>query len=99
MKRSLEDAMLIVQSNPAAYVIQSSEEDFLYKGSCRDLKKRLKDHKAGRVSRTKNRRPLQLVYFEMFDSFSEARKRENFFKTGAGRQFIANQIQEKDASS
>lgn len=78
---------------PAAYVIcQQGQKDYLYKGSCRDLIKRMKDHKAGRVSKTKNRRPLDLVYFEYCDNYTEARKRENFFKTGRGREFIKNMI-------
>ena len=74
--------------SPAAYVLQGAGERYLYKGSCRNLVNRLADHGAGRVSRTKNRRPLKLVHVEHFDSYADARRRELFFKTGAGRDYI-----------
>ncbi len=77
----LDKAISSVKPRPAAYVLRSNEKDYLYKGSCRDMVKRLQDHRAGRVSHTKNRRPLSLVYFEYCSDFTDARKRENFFKT------------------
>ena len=91
---NIETAIISADLQPAAYVLQSEQQDYLYKGSCRNLKKRLQDHKAGRVSRTKNRRPLTLVYFEYFDSYTDARKKENYLKTGAGRDFIRNILDE-----
>jgi hypothetical protein len=44
------------------------------------------------LSHTKNRRPLALVYFEYCPDFTEACKRENFFKTGTGRRFIMEKL-------
>jgi len=99
MKLSLEDAIAIVQCKPAAYVLQAAAKNYLDKGSCRDLKKRFKDHKADRVSRIKNRRPLELVYFDMLDAFSEARKRENYFKTGTGRRLLDDHIHRQNKYS
>ncbi len=32
--------------------------------------------------------PWELVYFEEFETSVEARKREQYFKTGIGREFI-----------
>ena len=87
----LDVAIAGAETRPAAYVLSGSRPNYLYKGSCRDLKKRIKDHRAGRVSRTKNIRPLQLVYFEYCADYTQARQRETFFKTGAGREFIAEQ--------
>ena len=90
---NLDDAIAAVESKPAAYVLMSAGQDYLYKGSCRDLKKRLADHRAGRVSHTKNRRPLSLAHFEYFENFTDARKRENFLKSGAGRTLLKSMIE------
>jgi putative endonuclease len=88
----LDHAIATLTPAPAAYVLRNSEKDYLYKGARRDIVKRLKDHRAGRVSHTKNRRPMALVYFEYCPDFTEARKRENFFKTGSGRRFIMEKL-------
>ena len=91
----LDQAIEQLEHSPAVYVLSGTRENYLYKGSCGDLPKRLSDHRAGRVSRTKSIRPLDLVYFEYFTSISEARKRELFLKTGVGREFIADQLKGK----
>ena len=62
--------------------------DYLYKGCSRNLRERLKDHHAGREPRTKNRRPLLLVYFKYFDSYSDAMAMERFLKSGQGRMWL-----------
>ncbi len=49
---------------PAAYVLLGSDNQYMHKGTCRELCKRLKDHHTGRCSRTKKRRPLTLFHFE-----------------------------------
>ena len=89
---TLDEAIENCEERPAAYVLCPEKESYLYKGSCRKLSKRMRDHRAGRVSRTKNRRPLRLVYFEYCQDFSEARKRENFLKSGAGRAFLVDRL-------
>ena len=90
---NIDDAIKGLNPLPGAYVLcEQGKRDYLYKGSCRDLVKRMKDHKAGRVSKTKNRRPLELVYYEYCDTYTDARKRESFFKSGKGREFLKNMI-------
>jgi predicted GIY-YIG superfamily endonuclease len=79
-----------VEARPAAYVLQGAAGGDLYKGACRDLQRRLRDHAAGRVAHTKNHRPLVLVYFDYQPDFTAARQRENFFKSGAGRAFLCS---------
>ena len=80
-------AIAIAEGKPAAYVLMSAQGKYLYKGSCRNLKERLKDHRAGRVTRTKNRRPLHLAFYQYCPTFTEARRMENHLKTGAGRKW------------
>ena len=84
----LEEAISVVQGCPAAYVLKGAGQEYYYKGSCRNLIERLKDHRAGRVSRTKNRRPLELMYVEYFDEYKSALAREKWLKTGAGRAYL-----------
>ena len=86
-------AIIEAKEAPAAYVLANAACDYLYKGATRKLKERLKDHMAGRVSRTKNKRPLFLVYSEYCDTYSEALKRERYFKSGPGRAWLKHRIQ------
>ena len=79
---------------PAAYVLKSADGKYLYKGSCRDLDRRMEDHRAGRVLHTKNRRPVMLVHAEFFETYTEARQRENFLKSGVGRAWLKAKLSE-----
>ena len=74
------------------YVIQSQKNGFLYVGMTSNLKIRLKYHNQGRVFSTQAYRPWKLVYNEDgFDSVS-ARKREKYFKSGCGKEFLKSLI-------
>ena len=73
---------------PAAYILAPLDLHYLYKGSARNLPDRLRNHRAGLVSRTKNHRPLFVVHVEYFDSYTEAKRRELYFKSGAGREWL-----------
>lgn len=77
------------------YVISSIEFDELYKGSSGCLKTRLKNHNAGGAKSTKRYRPWKLVYYETLNTAAEARTKEKYFKTAAGRRYLAK----KDLSS
>jgi predicted GIY-YIG superfamily endonuclease len=81
-----------IRAEPAAYVVGPSDVGYLYKGSARNLRERLKDHRAGRVSRTKNHRPLALFFHRYFNTYTEARAFENYLKTGVGREWLSQQI-------
>ncbi len=69
------------------YVIQDSRGR-LYKGMTTNLSRRLHEHKTGQTKSTKHLQSLTVVYTEEFDNAAEARKREKYFKTAAGRRFI-----------
>ena len=88
----LDAAIEQAENRPAAYVLMGATGEYLYKGACRDLKERLKDHRAGRCSKTKNRRPLALVHFEYCDTYSDALKREKWLKSGQGRKWLADDL-------
>ena len=79
------------------YVIKSIKSGKTYVGQTQDLEKRLWAHNEGLSPYTRGRGPWELVYFEEFDTRSEAMKREKYFKTGQGRTFIKD-ILEKGKS-
>jgi len=85
---NLAEAIQIVEPKPAAYVLLSADGAYRYKGSTHNLVERMKQHNAGKVSRTRNRRPLTLLHFEYFEDYSCARKQELYFKSGAGREWL-----------
>lgn len=62
------------------YIVKCSDET-LYTGWTNNLKKRLEAHNSGKGAKyTKNRRPVELVYFEEYDTKQEAMKREYAIK-------------------
>ncbi|UCE62442.1 MAG: GIY-YIG nuclease family protein, partial [Phycisphaerales bacterium] len=48
-----------------------------YYGSTNDLIQRLNEHRKNRVRTTSRRLPIELVYFEEFETQDQARKREH----------------------
>lgn len=63
------------------YIVKCKDGS-LYTGYAKDIEKRIIKHNNGQGAKyTKIRRPVQLVYQEMFDSKSEALKREYEIKT------------------
>jgi putative endonuclease len=71
-----------------AYVVKSIEHDFYYKGHCADLEKRIQQHNSGLTLSLRPYIPVELVYFESFQTLPEAISREKYFKSAAGRRFL-----------
>ncbi len=72
------------------YVLYSERLKKRYVGSTKDFEKRIKEHNNGKSRFTKGGIPWKLIYKEEYSTFSEARKRELFLKTGAGRKYLDN---------
>ena len=61
--------------------ILKCKDDSLYTGWTNDLKKRITSHNAGKGAKyTKARRPVELVFYEEFQTREEAMKREYAIK-------------------
>ena len=61
--------------------ILKCKDDSLYTGWTNDLKKRITSHNAGKGAKyTKARRPVELVYYEDFQTREEGMKREYAIK-------------------
>ncbi len=74
------------------YVLLSEKDGKLYVGCTRRLNVRLGEHNDGKVSATKSRRPLVLIYFEGCLNEAKAFRREKYFKTGFGRKYLKERI-------
>jgi putative endonuclease len=70
------------------YILKSQKDGGYYIGHTIHLEERLGQHNGGKVRSTKGRRPLTIYYFESFSTKSEAFKREMFFKTLEGRNYL-----------
>ncbi|MGA3246460.1 MAG: GIY-YIG nuclease family protein [Bacteroidota bacterium] len=70
------------------YVLRSVADGDRYVGLSTDVPHRVEEHNAGKVKSTKARVPFVLVYQEPFDTLIEARAREKYFKTAAGRRWL-----------
>ena len=67
------------------YVLLSPKDHKFYIGFTEDLKKRIAEHFQGKVTSTRNRRPLKLIHYEYFINNADAKAREKFLKSGFGR--------------
>jgi len=75
------------------YVLQSKKDGNFYVGFTIDLRRRLHEHNTGIVESTKNRRPLQLIYWEGCLSQQDATRREKYLKSAWGKRYIKNRLQ------
>ena len=80
------------------YVLTSGKDNKLYIGYTSNLKSRLKKHDSGKVFATKDRLPLKLIYCELCLNKYDAIKREKYFKTGFGRRFLKNRLENYNKS-
>ncbi|PIS07747.1 hypothetical protein COT78_02155 [Candidatus Berkelbacteria bacterium CG10_big_fil_rev_8_21_14_0_10_43_13] len=75
------------------YVLESISKDYLYYGSTSDLSKRLLYHNEKKVKSTKYNAPYKILYFEKYNTLSEARKREfNIKKNWAAKADLKKKI-------
>ncbi|WP_425440821.1 GIY-YIG nuclease family protein [Paralabilibaculum antarcticum] len=74
------------------YIIQSKTNFSYYIGYSGNLERRLIYHNSGRSRYTSKNTPWKLIYFEKFDSKSDAIKREIFIKRQKSRVFIEELI-------
>ncbi len=77
------------------YVLRSLKDNDPYIGITENVEARLKRHKSGGVPSTKHRRPLILLYTEVYPERWQARKREKFLKSGPGHQELRKLLAER----
>ena len=70
------------------YVLQSEIDSTFYVGMSLDVTRRLAEHNSGKSKYTSGHRPWKLIYFEKADTSANARKREKYFKSSAGKKHL-----------
>lgn len=74
---------------PYVYILKSSRNSKTYVGITADLDRRLKEHNQNKkFSFTKKYSPWEIVYKQKFDNFKDARAKEIYLKSAAGRKFV-----------
>jgi putative endonuclease len=73
-----------------AYVLYSKKDGNFYTGYTQNISKRLKEHQSGEVFSTRNRIPVELVYWECCLNHKDALKREMYLKTAWGKRYLKN---------
>jgi putative endonuclease len=74
------------------YIMQSKKDKQFHTGFARDLKNRLREHNAGRVSSTKERVLFELIYYEGCLNEQDALAREKYLKSGMGKRYLKNRL-------
>ncbi len=74
------------------YVLLSQKDGQFYTGYTADLKGRFESHRKGAVASTKDRRPLQLLYYEACRDKRDAGHRERYLKTFHGKAFLRRRL-------
>ncbi len=75
-----------------SYVLRSLKNGILYKGSTENIEQRLQSHNSGLVNFTSKHMPWGMILFEEFETRSDAMKREKWYKSGVGREWIKERI-------
>jgi len=78
------------------YVLKSLKDKKFYIGRSDDLRRRITEHKAGKVKSTKNRLPIELIFYEAFKNKLDAIRRENYFKTTKGKRALHIMLKESN---
>lgn len=74
--------------NYCVYVLYSLKDKLLYIGYTTDLEKRFEAHSKGYSEATAPRRPFILIFCEYYLSMKDAKRREGYFKTTAGKKTV-----------
>lgn len=76
------------------YILRSLKDRLFYIGYSDNLKQRIYDHNMGKNISTKNRRPLEIIFYEAFPNKFDALKRERYFKTTKGKTTLKQMLEQ-----
>ena len=71
------------------YAIRSHHHRYIYVGMSTDIFERMERHNGGREMTTKPYRPFSLIHLEISSDAKAARVREKYWKSGRGKEFLA----------
>ncbi|HWY38486.1 MAG TPA: GIY-YIG nuclease family protein [Bacteroidia bacterium] len=67
------------------YILYSKIHKRTYVGCSQNIANRLKTHNEGKVTSTKRFIPWKVIYTEEAGTYADARKKEKYYKSSAGR--------------
>ena len=67
------------------YVLLSLKDRRFYIGLTSNNRRRFLEHQRGKNISTRNRRPLELIFYEAYLNKEDAMRRERYFKTNKGK--------------
>lgn len=70
------------------YALKSTLKNYIYVGITTDLERRISQHNSGKEKTTRFYAPFTLIYTEPCFNRQEARKRERYLKSGAGKEYL-----------
>ena len=76
------------------YILRSLKDGLFYIGYSDNLKQRVYDHNMGKNVSTKNRRPLELIFYEAYRDKADALRREAYFKSTKGKTTLKQMLRE-----
>jgi len=91
-KRNFEACPVTYPPMYYVYLLKSEKDGKFYTGSTDDLKRRMAEHEAGYVKSTVRRKPFKLIYYEACLNEDDARRRERYLKSGAGKKYLRNRL-------
>ncbi len=74
------------------YVLKSKNRNYIYVGLTSNIERRVNQHNSLKEKTTRSYAPFTLIHSETFKTRPEARKREIFFKSGCGKEWIKKQF-------
>lgn len=74
------------------YILKSQKDKQMYVGCTNNLKKRLSEHNNGKVAATASRKPFEIIFYEAFQDKSDAFAREQWLKTGWGKNHLKKML-------
>ena len=74
------------------YILQSIRDDTYYIGATDNLKKRIKEHNAGKTKYTASRMPYKLMWYCAFTDKKKAYDFEKYLKSGSGNAFFKKRL-------
>ena len=81
------------------YVIESLKDKTWYTGMSMDYINRLKEHNSGKSKFTKGHGPWKLIYLENHPDWKSARKKEKYFKSAAGKNWLTKYLNQNNGDT
>ncbi|MCR4283934.1 MAG: GIY-YIG nuclease family protein [Parcubacteria group bacterium] len=74
------------------YAIKSEVRNYIYVGLTNNLDRRIKQHNDKKERTTRAYAPFRILFIEKFTTRTDARQKEKYLKSGAGKEYLKTLI-------